>query len=299
MFLAVVISASANVSAQDGGIQLLAGETLFAEGFRTSMSHIYERDDRLYRGSSRIGDPTDRQFEKHRAVFGLDYGLLPELTLSALVPTVHIEQRVRGAGGSQFLRATGLGDIALLGKYRVWKRDWPLSTFNLALIGGLETPTGDTRARDGGMRLGPTLQPGSGSWDPIAAVAATLSINRVRFDASILGKVNTEGSRDYADGDFFGARAVIKYRFLHMQYPGPTAGLSAGVTYRHEGRDEIDGRGVRNTGFDEILIGCGLTCHPSPGWDVSISVQAPFYRDVRGTQLSEGLRTFVAVGIRF
>lgn len=44
-------------------------------------------------------------------------------------------------------------------------------SLSLSVIGGLETPTGETHARDKGTRLSPSLQPGLGGWNPFVALA--------------------------------------------------------------------------------------------------------------------------------
>lgn len=298
--VAVVILVSlAPASAQEGGIELFAGETLFSEGWRLSLSEIYKRNDRLFRGSGTATDPMDRLLEEHRVVAGIDYGLRHDLTLSALVPSVYQEMSARGAGGATISRAAGLGDIALLAKYRPFKIDWHRGSFNVSVVGGLELPTGSTRERDNGMRLGPMLQPGSGSWDPIVAVATTTGVDRWRFDTLLLCKANTEGSRDFAHGDFFSAELGVGYRLLHSQYPGPSASTKIGVQYRHQEADEINGTRQGSSGLDEITLRGGITMHPSPEWDIKLGIDVPVYHDVRGTQLVRDLRLAFAVGIRY
>jgi hypothetical protein len=295
----VILLSLASARAQEGGIELFAGETLFSEGWRLSLSEIYKRNDRLFAGSNTVTDPMDRLLEEHRIVTGIDYGLRHDFTLSALVPTVYREMRIRGAGGSTISRSTGLGDIALLAKYRPFKTDWHRGSFNVAVIGGLELPTGSTSERDNGMRLGPTLQPGSGSWDPIVAVATTTGVDFWRFDTLLLYKANTEGSRDFAHGDFFSAELGAGYRFLHTQYPGPAASARVGVQYRHQEADEIDGTRQGSSGLDEITVRGGITVHPAPEWDIKLGIDVPVYHDVRGTQLVRDLRLALAFGIRF
>ena len=295
----LALGLSRTASAQSGGIEIFAGQTLFDQGVRISLSHLYERKGSIYQGSTRKHNSADSLYEEHRAVAGVDYGLLPDLTLSALVPYVHIEQRTRGPSGTLRQRAHGLGDIAALAKYRIYKTDWEQSTFNLSILGGLEFPTGETDSRDAGMRLPATLQVGSGSWDPIMAVAATLSLGRWRYDANTLYKVNTEGAQKYREGDFFSVEFDAKYRFWHTAYPGPSAAAKIGIQWRHEQPDRRDGRHVDSTGSNQLALRPGLSFHPMPNLDVNISVDLPVYQHMGGTQLARDLRTFVAVGFRF
>ncbi|MCZ6796001.1 MAG: hypothetical protein O7J95_20525 [Planctomycetota bacterium] len=284
---------------QEGGIEVFAAETLFDQGMRLSVSHLYKLRSELHRGSSRVSDPQDRVFQEHRVVAGFDYGVLPELTLSALVPAVYRELRREAAGGRERLEAFGLGDIALLGKYRLHKVDWERSSFNVSLVAGLEFPSGETGAREDGVRLPPSLQPGSGSWDPFVALASRLGVNRWRFDALAFYKANTEGTQEFEDGDFLALEADVAFRFLHTKYPGPTASARVGLQFRYQGRAEQSGLRVNDSGSDALMARFGLTVHPMPRMDLTVAVDVPLYQDLRGEQLGLGVRTFFALGIRF
>jgi len=295
----VLISCVQPLYAQSGGIEIFAGETLFDQGLRLSESYLHDYRASVREGSDGAHNSNGRRFEEHRFVTGVDYGALPNLTFSALVPLVYREDRTRTTSGTVRRRAHGLGDIAALAKYRIYKRDWEQSTFNLSLIGGLELPTGRTGQRDSSSRLPPYLQVGSGSWDPLTAVAATVSIGRFRSDAHAFYKLNAEGAQDYQEGDFFAVEWDLKYRFLHMEYPGPTAGAKIGIQWRHEQRDRQDGSHVDNTGSSQLVLRPGLSLHPTPNTDISLGFDFPVYQHVRGRQLVRDVRTFFALGIRF
>jgi hypothetical protein len=285
--------------AQEGGIEVFAAETLFARGWRVSESYLYKRAGSFYRGSHAANDPKDRVLEEHRAVTGIDYGFFPGLTVSALIPVVYKRQKQRLTGSPRTLESFGAGDIAVLGKYRYFKRDWQRSAIHLAVITGLEVPSGDTGEDENGVRLPPNLQPGSGSWDPITALAANLELNRWRFDALALAKWNTEGAQDFEEGDFFALELDSAYRFWHTKYPGPTASAKLGIQWRHEESDRMDSRRLADSGLDELVLRAGLTFHPIPRMDLTLSADVPFYRDVKGEQLVREVRTFFGFGIRF
>lgn len=286
-------------SAQDGGISVFAAEPLFAAGNRISLTHIYEGKGSLYRGSNEVSDSDgqdlDEHLDEHRVVLGIDRGLLPDFTVSALVPYVRRDLDTDDGNSN----SSGLGDIALLGKYRFYEQNWPQSAFNVAVIGGLELPTGITSERQGGMRLSPGLQPGSGSWDPFIALSSILSQGRYRLDAGAFFKVNAEGAQDFDRGNFFSFSLTGKYRFWHEQYPGASAGVKLGLQYRHEGRAEQNDVDVADSGSSEIRGRTGFSWHPAPNIDVSVLVEIPLYQDFNGEQLALDYRTFLAVGLRF
>jgi len=284
-----------NASAQDGGIEVFAAGTLFASGTRVSLSHIYESKGSFMSGSSGTSDPLDQELVEQRAVLGIDHGLLPDLTLSALIPWVS-KDLDSNAGGAD---SAGLGDVALLGKWRIHKRDWNRGARHVSLIGGIELPTGVTNERGGGSRLAPEMQPGAGAWNPFFGVSTNLNLDRLRFDAQAFYKFNTEGAQDHEKGDFFALSLDGAYRFYHAKYPGPSASAKLGLQWRYQGRSEEAGVSLANSGSDELRLRSGLSWHPLPNIDISFSVEIPLYQDFNGEQLGLDYRTFTAIGIRF
>jgi hypothetical protein len=281
--------------AQTGGIELFAAGTLFDQGTRTSLAYIHKVNGTLFSGTDEVPNPLDGSFEETRAVAAINYGLRPDLTVSALLPFV--SKRLESNTGD--LDSSGFGDVAILGKFRAYKLDWERSTFQVATIGGLEVPTGVTDASDNGMRLPPQLQPGSGAWNPFLGLSGNLNLNRLRFDVLGFYKFNTEGAQSYEKGDFLALELDVAYRFLHTQYPGPTASARLGLQWRHEDQDNQGGVTVANSGSEELLLRPGIGWHPAPNIDISIAVDIPVYQDYEGTQLGLDYRTFFAIGIRF
>ena len=280
---------------QEGGIELLAAETLFDGGTRVSVSHIYKSKGTLFRGSDEVPDALDRVLEEHRVVAAVDHGLRPDLTISALLPFV-TKKLESNAGDAD---SSGVGDMALLAKFRAYKRDWKRGAFHISTIAGIEAPTGETDEKEGGSRLPPQLQPGLGSWNPFFGLSTNLNLDRLRFDALAFYKVNTEGSQDFEKGDFFALEVDAAYRFLHTKYPGPTASAKLGLQWRHEDNAERNGSTVADSGSEELLLRPGLTWHPKPNIDISLAVDVPLYQDFDGEQLGLDYRTFLGIGMRF
>jgi len=291
----LALSLAGIASAQDGGIEVFAAEPLFAGGSRVSLSYIFESRGSLFAGSHEVADPLGRTARENRLVVGYDRGLSPNLSVSALVPLL-TEELDSLAGDTE---SAGPGDVALIGKYRFHRRDWKRGTFNVAAVGGIEVPTGQTNEREGGVLLPPGSQPGRGAWNPFLSVSSNLSIGRYRLDASLFYKLNTEGAQEYEEGDFFAATVQGKYRFYHARYPGPTAGAKLGLQYRYQGRDERNGLRVTNSGGQELRGRAGITWHPAPNLDVSLTAELPLYRDFEGQQLALDFRSFLAFGLRF
>jgi len=295
LLTACCVSLSTGAAAQQGGIEVFAAETLFAQGTRLSLTTIYESRSDLYSGSSEITDPLDQSLLRRTTVLGIDHGLLPQLTVSALVPFK--DNGFEGTMGD--LDGAGLGDAAVLAKYRIHETLWPRGGFRVALIGGAEMPTGDTNEKAGGMLLSPGLQPGSDSWDPFFAVSTNVDHGKFRFDASAFYKDNTEGDQDYEAGDFFAVELDFAYRFYYTKYPGPTASAKIGLQWRDVGRARQAGATVADTGYEQLMLRTGLSWHPRPDLDVSLAVDLPLEQDYNGEQLGLDYRSLLAVGLRF
>jgi len=281
--------------AQEGGIELFSGEFLFARGTRLSLSEIYSRKSGLASGTSSINDPLGTRREDWRTVLGLDHGLAEDWTVTALVPYVYREARI----GPVTAQSSGLGDVAVLTKYRLFHDEWQAGGTGVALVGGIETPTGRTDVTDNGMLLDPRLQPGFGAWNPFMGVAWTYGTGRARFDTGVFYKLNTEGDQDFEAGDFFSARIRAGYRIWHSKYPGPTLGVGTGIQWRHESRSEQFDVALANSGSDLLAVELRTVFHPAPQWDMSLGAEVPVYRDYNGVQLEDQVRVQLSVAIRF
>src|SRR5262249_59449272 len=101
-----------------------------------------------------------------------------------------------GPGVTEANSVVGLGDMSFLGKYSL-----ATDPVELAVLAGIKIPTGATDRQDnGGNRLEPDHQPGSGSWDPLLGVAALHQFEQFTIGASILWRITTEGRYDFKPG---------------------------------------------------------------------------------------------------
>ena len=281
-------------AAQQGGIELLAPEMLFARGIRVSLTGISRVDNQAFSGSDDVTDPLSRRFEETTTVLGLDYGIRADLSVSLLVP--HSSKELRSGGTTQ--SADGLGDIAFLTKYRVWKTDWFRSAAQMVVYGGIEMPTGESRETENGVRLSHRVQPGRGAWNPMVGLAANLELDRWRFDLSTLYKFNQNGT-GRRRGDSFFVEVDGAYRFWHEPYPGPSASIKVGLRYSYAEHARLTGTTIDNSGFDLVTVHPGMTFHFTPATTVKFSYDIPIYRDYNGTQLAFERRFAVAFGMRF
>ena len=293
--LILLVALTTPCAAQSGGVETLTGEMLFTGGSRVTVSHYHRERSGLMMDSSSIADPLNSSASTDRTTFSFDHGINSRFTLTALLPFVQKESESGGVTTS----SSGVGDVALLAKYLVAHEYWERSAWHFAVAAGVEVPTGETNAKDGGVLLSPGMQPGSGSWDPFLSMSANLELNRWRFDTIALYKNNGSGDQQYEQGDSLAFDLVGAYRFLHAQYPGPSANVKLGLLYRDNGQAQLAGVDVLNSG-SEIWYGkFGLAWHPQPQWDLGLSVDVPLSESYNGTQLGIDYQVSLAVGIRF
>jgi hypothetical protein len=283
-----ILVLSPGALAQSGGIEIFAGETIFAKGTRLSVSYLYDQKTNLYEDSNKVSDPQQQEFRRQRLVLGYNYGWTSRVTVGALLP---LEDADEESLGTHSTGDAGVGDLALFGKYRIYTRDRMRNSFNISAIGGIELPTGHT-----GL-TGP--QPGSGSWDPFAALAATNSVDRFRYDAQVIYKWNTEGTGGLNDSDEWGVTVSAAYRYLHRPYPGASNSAKLGLSWQEDTHASRGGVDLANSGSESLFLSPALGFHPVPAIDISFKVDIPLYQHYDGLQLGYDFRAFLAFGYRF
>lgn len=286
--LAVTVAAA---HADEGGVNVQSGETLFAQGTSLSMTYLYSRGSDLYRGRDRVSDPEDRVREENWGILGLSYGVQEDLTVSLVTP--YVEHDETFDFGSERVREgdSGLGDVSLLAKYRYFFNAGEGWETTAAIIAGFQLPTGETDERGrGGARLDPELQLGSGSWDFFAGTAGTYEWDRFEVRAHALYQINTEGAQEFKHGDILTLGVGAAWRPLLEKYPGPEGGISAALTYQHGFGAYEDGHRVRDSGGDTLYATLGAFFSPRTGIKLGASFDYPLFQDLNGQQIGLDFR---------
>ncbi|MFQ5862140.1 MAG: transporter [Candidatus Brocadiales bacterium] len=217
-------------------------------------------------------------------VFG--YAPTRDIAVAIAVPWIEKSQRRNLSGRRVTLDVAGLGDTAILGRWTFKKWLGPWRRADLAVIGGVELPTGDTNRRDEGIRLPPKLQLGSGSFDPFLRMAFSRIVKRNSIFAELQYKVNTPGALDFEFGDVLEYDLALAYRFFPAEkYPNPEfyGILELNGVWEQQARQR--GRDVENTGSHTIFLSPGIQAIPLKNLLIEASVQIPIYQDLRGRQL--------------
>ncbi len=270
----------------------------------------------------------------------LAYGVLSDLTVSVRLPLVKREdireghhEHVPGGPAINEVEArgdsTGIGDLTLLGQYRLLNNR--SSGTQAALLVGVKTPTGRTSEHDiHGELFEAEFQPGTGSWDGLFGIAFSQRFGAVSLHASGLYTLATEGTQDTDLGDRFHYGVALGYRLAgaaaaqrsmyadthshgkhrhgsdgphhvdHDRAPAPALAIDLVLELNGEwsGKQETAGEKDNNSG--------GHTLYLSPGIRFSYdkvsafaSVGIPVVNDLNGFQAEPDWRLFTGLALSF
>lgn len=262
----------------------------------------YREAGHTYDGAQQERDPLDRRLRTYVATLRGVFGLHEDVTLSLTIPAVVKQLRSRDATGRRIrLESAGLGDTTATAKWRFFRDTELGGTTEAAALLGLELPTGRDDLRDGGARLPPPLQPGSGSVDGLLGLAFTRVGDGGRWllNADLIYRVNSEAN-DYRFGnvlrfDLGGQLRVYPWRY--ERYDQITLNLICELNGRYAEKDTASGDRLRNTGGLTLLAAPGVQLIAGESFLLEAGVQVPILRHLQGPQL--GLDVAATVGSRW
>ncbi len=235
-------------------------------------------------------DPSgaDRDRTAWALVSVLGYGATADLALFGVAPYVDKNLELTQGGARRERSASGLGDISLFGRYTVFRQDWPGRTLRIAPFAGLELPTGEDDESDGLGRLPPSVQPGSGSWDPFGGIVLTYQTLDFQFDTQASYKANTEAN-NFEFGDVARLDGSLQYRLWPRELSAGVPGFLYGVLEAnliHQDKNQVGGFDDPNSGGLSLFILPGLQ-YVTKRWIVEAGVQTPAFQDLNGTALEK------------
>lgn len=228
--------------------------------------------------------------EQRGVYVNLHYGITEDLNVSLALPLLQNRQEMMlSPGVGQVVRdATGIGDVVLQGKYRLWKDLFPGGNHQATVIAGVKLPTGRAAAD-------PPL--GSGSVDFLAGAAVSRETHRYYAWASLLGRVNTEAT-GYRRGNELRFDLAVGVRPYVPQWTSPDlmllvelVGVTAAPSVGAAGEDPNSGGRVL-----AVAPGFWLTYR---NWALKGGVKLPFHQRLSGTQPQLDFEIIAAVEYHF
>ena len=220
------------------------------------------------------------------------YGLTARDNVILVVPYVEKDLNLRLRGGGRISRSSsGIGDLTLIWKRRVYLFDDVAEAERGSFLLGLKAPTGDDNQRDRLGRLPRPLQPGSGSVDFLVGGIYSHVKKRVGVHADLVYRATTK-----ADGYEFGDRIQYdltgEYRLLPARFPGTQLNLVVELNGSLAFSDRAGGR-VPNTGGHTLFFSPGLQMlTPDGSLLIEVSVLIPIITDARGRQFEADTAVF-------
>lgn len=252
---------------------LLIPSSLYAVGINTDAALPVPKQHVLIRTQTRYtfahNDPSGAGRRLHQLQFPtvLVYGVTAKTALFGMAPFVY-----RDLSGSE---TGGIGDPTFLLRQEIAKKDWPLKTWRLALLGGLEIPSGDDPFS-------------SHSIDFPLGLVTSFQTHRFEMDVDVRYKINTEGNGTDPGDDLF-----YNLAYQHRVFPWrlPEAGIpnQLNLVLEMNGqwaqKDRIVGGAVNaNSGGNTIFLSPGLQ-YVMKRVIVEASFQYPILQELNGNQL--------------
>ena len=246
----------------------------------------------------------------------LAYGISDDLTAGVSLPYLE-RNNIRAAHNDMGMGeveaagdASGIGDLSLFGQYRFYHD----SLHDVALIGGIKTPTGATEEKERAGELFETdHQPGSGSWDPFLGLAYNRSFGRTGFSANVLYTFTGEGTQQAELGNAFNYNLAVSYRLFstmeahhHHHEQHEHAGLlpdyidiALELNGDARGKDEISGIKEENSGGHILYLSPGMRIGFAHNWSLWTSIGIPVINDLNGEQSEPAYRLVGGISTTF
>lgn len=266
-----------------------AAPQTFSTALPVATDEFIFRTQFLYQSAGDDPGPRNRDVDVLGAVSVLGYGATPKLALFGALPFLNKELDVTLPAGDRVTRdTTGVGDARLFGRYTLYQRDRRGSNFRIAPFAGLELPTGDDDDTDRLGTLPPTLQLGSGSWDPFFGVVATYQTLAYQVDVQASYQANTEAN-DFEFGDEAQLNASLQYRLWPRELGAGVPGFLYGVVegnFVHQSKNRVAGLSDPDSGGETLFVSPGLQ-YVTKRWVLEAIVQVPVAQDRNGAALED------------
>jgi hypothetical protein len=241
--------------------------------FRTQLRYMERGDDPT---------PMDREARMYAVPAVLAYGLRPDVTIIARQPVFHRQMDM--PAGTR--RDTGIGDFALISKWRVLRINRPDYIIGIAPTFGIEFPTGDDEF-------------GSETWDALTGLFMTLRHGPLGADLNIEYTLNGMDERfgsDTRPGDVFSSNLALSYQFTLDENATLSIWPVLELTYTDTQYAQSEGQNMPNTGGQLLTIAPGIK-FARQSFMLEALIQFPVYQQENGAQLEQEISALA--GMRY
>ncbi|GMQ83158.1 MAG: hypothetical protein BMS9Abin05_2645 [Rhodothermia bacterium] len=208
----------------------------------------------------------DRDKSQRKESLGLKYRAIYGLTSDWAV-TAESRQVLDQSGSDD----TGLGDLVVRTKYRIYRNDVPGGVFHAAVMSGVEFPTGASGIS-------------TESTDFFAGLSAAYEGRRWLLFATGRYRVNTEGSNKIKRGNVILYDVALGLRPVKTDYYQPDLVLMAELNAQIFGEREFKGAPVGGSSGERLLAGFGAWV-TFRNWALKPGIQIPVYNNLNDGDL--------------
>ncbi|NIA02723.1 MAG: transporter, partial [Planctomycetia bacterium] len=234
-------------------------------------------------------DPSTRERDRTVKIAAsvLAYGINSDLAVFGILP--YLDKKLKLTMGAERVSrsASGFGDMTIFARYTVYKQNKPGQNFRVAPFAGIKMPTGEDDEHDNLGRLPPSVQLGSGSWDPLIGVVTTFQTLKYQLDGQISYQAKNEANR-FEAGDVTRLDGSLQYRLLPKSLSGGgTPGFLYGVieaNWIHQQENRINGVSDRNSNGTRLFLSPGIQ-YVTRRWITEAAIQIPVSQNLNGVAL--------------
>lgn len=272
-------------------------------GWRFDLRSDYFNQDQLRSGTKAVDRggfafPNDQEVQEktinRNLTLTLDYSPDPDWGVALLVPTFSRYHATTAGGdtGPSFSKASGLGDVRVLGRYQGFSDD---HTVGLQL--GVKLPTGGTKqtfsaGAQAGEPLDRGLQLGTGTTDLLFGAYA---FGELAPDWGVFGQVLFQKPLAEQDGFRPGDGVNANFGVRYGGFMSFTPQLQVNV--RAEKRESGLNADVANSGATLAYLSPGVTIGLTHALQLYLFAQVPLVQRVNGLQIEP--RSSVSVGMHW
>jgi hypothetical protein len=259
----------------------------------------------------KVDDPAGQSLDSSITQFVLGYQLNSRLGVQLNIPYINRSfRRADGQGGIDKGTEAGLGDLSLLGYYRVYQHLAEETIFAVDLLGGIKFPTGSSDrlkeelaemeplpgAAESGIH-GHDLALGSGSYDGIVGTGFFGLWQRLFVTGGVLYSIRSLGAIDYRYANDL-AWNIKPGGYLWLTREN-TLGLQLAVSGEDKGKDSLAGATAEDTGITSLFMGPELSYTWKENLSAELGAEFPVVNDNTALQLVPDYRLKAALTWRF
>lgn len=280
-------------------------------GLNLGVFEQYTRFGTLQQDGNPVNDPAGQKLDSSITQFIMGYQINDKFGVQMNIPYISRSfRRADGLGGINKGTESGLGDMSLIGHYRLYRYLSENTIFAWDLIGGVKFPTGssdrikeelaesegDADAPKSGIH-GHDLALGSGSWDGILGTAIFGRWDRLYLTGGVQYTIRSRGDFGYRYANDL-TWYVKPGEYLWLSHEG-TLGLQVAISGEDKGKDDLAGVKAEDTGMTSVFVGPELSFTWHENLSAELGAEFPIVSDNTSLQLVPDYRVKAAVTWRF